>query len=149
MVKRVSIISALVLLASTLVTLTSANDEGPFTLVGSWLIIVDSTGDRILATFTEGGIHMLNTGQAGISTGYGAWKQTGLGTFSSIVIAFIFGADGKTQFIQKGIAAPELAPDGQSFTSPLVIEISGLDGTVVDTIRATISARRIIPEPLP
>lgn len=149
MVKRVSIISALVLLASTLVALASANDKGPFTLEGSWLIVDDNTGARFLGAFTAGGVHLLSAGQVGSSTAYGAWRQTGLGTFSSTVIAFVFDDKGITQFIQKGIAAPRLTRDGQRFTSPLVIEISTPDGTVVNTIQTTISGRRIIPEPLP
>jgi hypothetical protein len=151
MVKRISITCALVLLSSALVVITSANDnnEGPFTLRGSWLIVDDNTGARFLGAFTEDGIHLLSAGQVGSSTAYGAWKQTGLRTFSSTVIAFVFDDEGITQFIQKGIAAPKLARDGQSFTSPLVIEISTPDGTVVNTIQTTISGQRINPEPLP
>jgi len=110
-----------------------ANAGGPPTiLVGSWGC--DLQGETVfLASFNLEGTFTASGNTGDTSVNYGVWERTGLDTFISTDLAFIF----EGGIIQKTNASIEMS-DNDNLTADLVIVING-----GDPIEIEITCKRI------
>lgn len=110
-------------------------------IVGSWSCESDGIL-TFLATFNQGGVFTASSNQLFISVNHGSWQRTGLDTFRSTGLAFIYDSAGNANFIQK-INALATMSDNQNLTADLEITITALDGMVVETLTTTAACERI------
>ncbi len=73
---------------------------------------------------------------------HGVWERTGHDTFVTKDLAFIYGADGKTAFIQE-TDGTETLPDNDTLNAVFEITITDLDGNVVDSFSVSATCTRI------
>lgn len=100
-------------------------DYSDHPIVGSWIVDSDPEDPENfleMGTFISDGT-MLDSAPDGL-TGHGVWEPTGEST--AIVNFLLIFDDGSSMTIR---ATVEVAPDGQSFTSPYTLEFFEPDGT--------------------
>ncbi len=120
-------------------------------IVGSWKLVDDNTGDTILITYNGGPRHgtvIATTPDNSISLTHGAWKRTGPRTFADTDIGFIYGEDGIAILQIKFRGESEVSASGDTAQFKFEFEISDFDGNVVDSGASSGKATRIKVEPL-
>jgi hypothetical protein len=115
--------------------------QPPTELVGSWRCESDGTVS-FLVTFNLGGVFTASGNQLYTSVNHGAWQRTGLRTFSSTDLAFIYDPDGNAEYIQVTDAITTMS-DNNNLTADFEITIRDLAGNVVETATASAVCNRI------
>jgi hypothetical protein len=113
----------------------------PTNLVGSWRCESGGTVS-FLVTFNLGGTFTASGNNLYTSVNHGAWQRTGLHTFSSTDLAFIYDGTGNAEFIQITDADTTMS-DNDNLTANFDITITDLDGHVVETLTASADCERI------
>ena len=124
----------------------AASAGGLSTIVGSWEANSTlDTGEQApgLFTFNIDRTWMSSGNDASLGDGHGAWKRTGLRTFSATNKAFVFGADGGLILVLTNQTELRVSSNGQSFTATFTTVASQPDGTVVDSFSGTSTGTRI------
>jgi hypothetical protein len=129
-------------------------------LAGAWNVTIDFGG--VLPACSA---PALNTRDGGIvsnacfpneSTGYGQWMRTGNGEFAITFVGLEYEVDEDTGAVlgasttgtYKVRANITLSSDAQQFTGPFKTEIFDLDGNLIFTVTGTVTAKRVVVEPL-
>jgi len=119
-------------------------------IVGSWEVVDDQSGDIFLGTYnggpSEGTVNFTSPNTA-TSLTHGAWKRTGPCTFADTDIAFLYDANGNAAFKIKFRAEIELNKGGDTAVFDFEFEVSLLDGTVINSGASTATGTRIKVEP--
>jgi hypothetical protein len=126
--------------------------QGGQTLAGAWNVSIHFDGGippcAAPAVFNADGGIVANACSLSESPGYGTWVRVRDHEFASTFIGLEYGPDGSTVGTYKVRAKATLSGDGLTFTAPFKTEVFGLDGTVMFAATGTVTARRILVEPL-
>ena len=120
-------------------------------IVGSWKLVVDQTGDVFFGTYNGGparGTVTFSSPDNSISLTHGEWKRTGPRSFADTDSGFIYDENGIASLIITFRAEVEVAPDGNTAFFNFEFDVSLFDGTVVDSGAATGVGTRIQIQPL-
>jgi hypothetical protein len=132
---------------------TPAAAPKPDQLIGSWLTtyqVAAFGGARpILLSFTRDGIVIETdtpqlTGTVVLSSGHGAWKETGKGTFAFTYRKAIFNPDASAAGLDKTNGTVTVSPDGTALQITLSIQFTDTAGNVTFSAPGTGTATRIV-----
>ena len=131
-------------LSITLLILTSmANAKPPTNIIGSWSCKDATTGDpNVLVSFNNLGVFTASGNLASISVNHGSWVRTGLNTFNSTDLAFIYDTNGIADSIAKTNATNTM-PDENNLSVKFEITITDLAGNVIAIESAEATCERI------
>ena len=116
------------------------NASPPTNLVGSWSC--ELGGDIFaFANFNQDNTLATSSALSNVSSAHGTWLRTGLTTFVSKDLAFIYDSGGAAEFIQT-VEADIAMSDNDNLTSTLEITIAVVDGVVVSTDSVPVSCTR-------
>ncbi len=128
------------------------SNQGGQSLAGAWNVSIHFDGGippcAAPTVFNADGGMVANACSLNESPGYGTWVRTRDHEFASTFIGLEFGSDGSTVGTYRVRAKATLSSDGLTFTAPFKTEIFALDGTVIFAATGTVTARRILVEPL-
>jgi hypothetical protein len=157
----VSLLVGLVALGSTPLA-ASAQGESPSPegdgFVGAWRLTSESPSgiSQSMLTLIDGGTLVFSprpaasAGDAGavfISSGHGAWEQTGPTSASASFSVFITDAAGNLMWIVTDSVEMTLGPDGDSWSGPYSSTTADPDGNVLGTAPGTAEATRLTLQP--
>lgn len=94
--------------------------------------------------FNQGGTLTSVDNQPLRTPGIGTWQSNGGGSYSAPFQSFSFNTDGTPAGESKFTRDIQLAPDGNSYTSVVTVEIFDVNGNLVATLCATEVATRVI-----
>jgi hypothetical protein len=158
--KHLKKIVSLIILAGTLAGWSAtgfaqSNARSGQSLHGAWNVRIESDtpaidGCAAPATITrDGGIIAAGCSLA-VSPGYGQWVRTGNRSFAVTFVGQGFDlATGAINSTYKVRANVTLSQDLQQFSGPFVTDIFALDGTLIFSANGTVTADRVVVEPLP
>lgn len=129
----------------------SANRLGFQSIVGSWKLVDDQSGDIFFGTYNGGplqGTVNFSSPDNSIGLTHGAWKRTGRRTFADTDSGFIYGDDGMANLIITFRAEIKVNRDGETAAFDFEFEVRDFDGAVVNSGASTGTATRIEVEPL-
>ena len=115
-------------------------------IVGSWELVDDNTGDIFLLTYNGGprrGTVNATSPDNSVSLTHGAWIRTGARTFTDTDIGFIYDENGIAALKIKFIAESELDESGDTARFNFEFEVTDLDGNLVDLGSSSGVATRI------
>jgi hypothetical protein len=101
---------------------------------------------RALSTFSCGGTMIeVDAGEppGRRSTGQGSWRHLGERCYETVLRFFVFHPDGTHAETQKVTRLIELSADGDEFSATASVEVFDADDSIVRTLCATTTARRI------
>ncbi len=120
-------------------------------IVGSWKVVDDSTGDVFFGTYNgnpfRGTVNFTSPNDF-TSLTHGAWRRTGPRTFADTDSGFIYDDDGAAILIITFRAEVEVDPGGDTASFDFAFEVTEFDGTVVDSGASTATGTRIKVQPL-
>lgn len=133
-------------------------------LVGSWLVAATPTGappapPRILVSFTKDGVALrtppvrqaappaLGVPTMNVGTTHGGWSRIGGRTFALTFVGLAVDEAGAFLATQRVRVAPEVSPDGDSFSGPFQTDFLGADGVILASVAGTVQATRIAVAP--
>ena len=135
-------INVMLCLALLIALIGTANAQGRRTvLVGSWKCNAEDVPGLFLANYNEGGTFTASGHDLTTSVNYGEWKRTGINTFESQDLAFIYDENGTAEFIQESAARISM-PDNDNLTAILYITIYDLDNNKIDEDSVSLCCRR-------
>jgi hypothetical protein len=132
-------------------TAQSSSKLSSKSIVGSWELVDDNSGDTFLLTYNGGPLRgTVNATSPDNSVGltHGAWKRTGPRTFADTDIGFIYDENGIAILKIKFRAESEVDESGDTAQFNFEFEISDFDGNVVDSGASSGIGTRIKVEPL-
>ena len=115
-------------------------------IVGSWELVDDNTGDIFLLTYNGGprrGTVNATSPDNSVSLTHGAWVRTGPRTYADTDIGFIYDENGIAALKIKFMAESELDESGESARFNFEFEVTDLDGNLVDLGASSGIATRI------
>ena len=124
-------------------------------LMGAWNVNIDFGGvipacSAPTLNTRDGGI-VANPCAANESPGYGQWVRTGNGEFALTFVGLEYdlaAPGGTANGTYKVRASVSLSNDSQEFSGPFQTDIFDLNGNLVLTVKGTVTAKRVVVEPL-
>jgi hypothetical protein len=115
-------------------------------VVGSWKLVDDNSGDIFLATYTgsysDGTVNVTSPNNT-TTLSHGQWQRTGECTFVDTDIALLLGVDGKANKTITFQAEIKVGHGGNNAAFAFDFDIRNLDGTSVTNGSSTAKGTRI------
>ena len=135
--------------------LSEAHAANRTSIVGSWRLALEFTTstrgtqqEPQYATLTSDGGYMQTGTPPQVSSGHGAWVQTGRDAYevAAELLRYPSGPEGP-RLTQQIVARVQLAPDGDKFSGAFRLEVRLPNGIVADSGTGTVQGIRIAMEP--
>ena len=94
--------------------------------------------------FNQGGTLTSVDNQPLRTPGIGTWRYNGGGSYSAPTEFFTFNTDGTPAGETKLIRDLQLAPDGNSYTGPAIVEVYDVNGNLIVTLCGTEVGTRVV-----
>ena len=125
---------------------------GGQSIEGAWSVTIAFDGGPTCASApavaTREGTIIADSCAQNLATGYGAWVRTGNRTFAVTFIGNVYGAGGAVVGSYKVRGAGPMDQSGNTWGGPFKTEFFDAAGNLTATFTGTVTAKRIVVEPL-